>query len=177
MRYALTVALLFVAGCAVGNQRIYNLITHRSDPSGYLFADGQASSNIATYISGNPFGLAPETLANIVGAGLQSAFASTDVTFVTRHTENMRKGMFMAVAFDSPIGIKPAALCQAPGRTPRVAGGDKVRAKMVFCYGGAPLVSIDGHVPRRGGAGDQDFVLLIRDMARRMFETGPMNAT
>ena len=75
MRYM--IAIVLVAGCAIGGERIYNLITHRADPSGYLYADAQFSSNIATHISGNPFGVAPETLANIVGAG--DAFRHFDV--------------------------------------------------------------------------------------------------
>ena len=69
MRYTIMIAIVLVAGCAIGGERIYNLIAHRADPSGYLYADAQSSSNIATHISGNPFGVAPETLANIVGAG------------------------------------------------------------------------------------------------------------
>ena len=176
MRYTIMIVFLLVAGCAVGGERIYNLITHRSDPSGYLFADGQTGSNIATHISGNPFGVAPETLANIVGAGLQSAFANTSVTFVTRPTENVRRNMIMVVAFDPPVGTKPAVLCRAPGRTPWAPSSKTVRAMMAFCFGTAPLVSIEGRIPRSGGAGDRDFVLLIRDMALRMFEAGPMNA-
>ena len=143
---------------------------------GYLYADGQTGSNIATHISGNPFGVAPEPLANIVGAGLQSAFANTTVTFVTRPTENVRRNMTMVVAFDAPIGTKSASLCRAPGRTPWAPSSKAVRAMMAFCFGDTPLVSIEGQIPRSGGAGDRDFVMLIRDMALRMFEAGPMNA-
>lgn len=176
MRYTIMIAIVLVAGCAVGGERIYNLITHRSDPSGYLYADGQTGSNIATHISGNPFGVAPEPLANIVGAGLQSAFANTTVTFVTRPTENVRRNMTMVVAFDAPIGTQSASLCRAPGRTPWAPSSKAVRAMMAFCFGDTPLVSIEGQIPRSGGAGDRDFVMLIRDMALRMFEAGPMNA-
>ena len=176
MRYTIMIAIVLVAGCAIGGERIYNLITHRADPSGYLYADAQSSSNIATHISGNPFGVAPETLANIVGAGLQSAFAHTSVTFVTRPTEDVRRNMVMVIAFDPSVGTKSSALCRAPDRTPWAPSIETVRAMMAFCFGDAPLVSIKGRIPSSGGAGDSDFVLLIRDMALRMFETGPMNA-
>ena len=137
MRYTIMIAIVLVAGCAIGGERIYNLITHRADPSGYLYADAQSSSNIATHISGNPFGVAPETLANIVGAGLQSAFAHTSVTFVTRPTEDVRRNMVMVIAFDPSVGTKSSAR-RAPDRTPWAPSIETVRAMMAFCFGDAP---------------------------------------
>jgi hypothetical protein len=44
---------------------------------------------------------------------------------------------------------------------------------MAFCFGGQAVVGIEGRLDRRKGAGDAEFVLLLRDMARRMFAKVP----
>jgi hypothetical protein len=176
-RTAGTALLLLTTACSVGGERIYNLTTYRTDPGGYLFADNQSANVIPTYISGNPFGGAPETLENVVGAALQSAYSSRDVTFATREVANMRRDMPLVVAFDPPVGTPATSLCRRPGRISWSPAGETVRVQMAFCFGDTPLVSIEGRIPRSSGVSDREFVTLIRDMLRRMFETGPMNLT
>jgi hypothetical protein len=53
--------------------------------------------------------------------------------------------------------------------------GESVRTLMAFCFSGVPVVSIESKVARGSGAGDRTFVLLLRDMTRRMFEAKSSN--
>lgn len=170
---ATTMALLaaLVAGCAFSDQQIYNRLTYRTYPQSYLFGSGSDSRAVPTHISGNPFGIAPATLANVVAAALQSAFPTSDVIFATRRGSGLRHDVDMVVAFDPPDNASPQWLCQMLGRTPSRPLGTSVHTMMTFCWAGTPLVSIEGRFDRAGGAGDQAFVTLLRDMLRRMFDT------
>ncbi len=165
---------LLLAACVPVGERIYNLNLYGHDPQGYLFAGGTESRSVATYISGNPFGIAPATLANVVAASLQSAFPSRDVRFAVRRSSDVRSDVAMVVAFDSPTGTSAGRLCLSPGRIPSAPSGDTVTTIMAFCHGNRPMVSISGRLDRRKGASDAEFVLLIRDMARRMFDVPPI---
>jgi hypothetical protein len=164
---------LVLAACTSAGERIYNLRIYRPDPQGYLFAAGTESRAVATYISGNPFAIAPATLANIVAASLQSAFPGRDVRFAVRRTSDVRSDVAMVVAFDPPTGTSPGRLCASPRRVPSAPSGDTVTTMMAFCFGGQAVVGIEGRLDRRKGAGDAEFVLLLRDMARRMFAKVP----
>jgi len=79
----------------------------------------------------------------------------------------------MAVAFDPPISTSGQVLCQSGGRAGSQPNSESIRVVMAFCLSDRPLVSIEGKLNRRAGAGDAAFVSLIRDMTRRMFETAP----
>jgi len=46
---------------------------------------------------------------------------------------------------------------------------------MAFCFSGVPVVSIQSKVSRGSGAGDKAFVLLLREMTRRLFEAKASN--
>jgi hypothetical protein len=172
-RCAAAALALVLAACVPVGERIYHLNIYRPDPQGYLFAAGTESRAVATHISGNPFVIAPATLANVVAASLQSAFPGRDVRFAVRRTSDVRSDVAMVVAFDPPTGTSAGRLCASPGRIPSAASGDTVTTMMAFCHGNQPMVSIEGRLDRRKGAGDAEFVLLLRDMARRMFETAP----
>ncbi|MDP6952236.1 MAG: hypothetical protein QGF53_05690, partial [Alphaproteobacteria bacterium] len=98
-----------------------------------------------------------------------------DVTFATRRSAGLRDDVFMVVAFDPPVNASAHRLCRNQDRTPSAPAGDSVRTLMTFCFSGAPVVSIESKVARASGAGDKAFVLLLRDMARRMFEANSSN--
>lgn len=158
---------ILVAGCETPGERIYNLNVYRPDPPSYLFS-GTVSRAVPTYVSGNPFGISPESLANVVGVSLQSAFSSRDVRFAVREEEGLRDDVSMVVAFDAPGGTSPRRVCAAPSRIGSAPSGGAITTLMTLCFGDRPVVSIEGRLDRRAGIGDKEFVSLIRDMARRM---------
>lgn len=168
-----TVALVAVllAGCAIFDQQIYNRLAYRAHPNNYLFGSGSDRNAVPTHISGNPFGIAPATLANVVAAALESAFPTSDIIFATRGGSGLRRDVAMVVAFDPPDNASPQGLCRMLARTPSRPLGTSVHTMMTFCWSGTPLVSIEATFDRAGGAGDQAFVALLRDMLRRMFGT------
>lgn len=173
---AIVVLMSLLAGaCALGNQRIYNHQIYRTNAANYLFAAGTNSRAVPTFIAGNPFGIAPATLANVVSSSLQSAFPSGDVTFATRRSAGLRDDVSMVVAFDPPSNASAHRLCRNRDRTPSMPVGDSVRTLIAFCFANVPVVSIESKVTRGSGAGDKAFVLLLRDMTRRLFEANSSN--
>ena len=171
----LTLTALLASACALGDKRIYNHKVFRPNATSYLIAGGTDSRAVPTFIVGNPFGIAPATLANVVSSSLQSAFPGRDVTFATRRTTGLRDDVFMVVAFDPPKTASAHRLCRNRGRISSITVGESIRTLMAFCLAGTPLVSIESKVARGSGAGDKTFVLLLRDMARRMFEAKSKN--
>jgi len=159
--------------CGVTSDRIYNLNLYRRDAQSFLISGATNSRNIPTFISGNPFGISPTTLANIVASSIQSAFPSREVGFVVRDSDDVRTDVLMVVAFDPPTATVGRQLCAAPGRIPSAPSSEAIRTVMAFCFGNRPLVSIEGRLDRGSGVGDAEFVVLLRDMTRRMFETSP----
>lgn len=174
-----TVALLaaLVAGCAFSDQQIYNARVYRPNPESYLFGGATKSRAIPTHIAGNPFGIAPATLANVVAAALQSTFPTSDLIFATRGGSGLRRDVDMVVAFDPPVNASPLALCRMLGRTPSRPLGTSVHTMMTFCLAGTPLAAIEGTFDRADGAGDQAFVTMLRDMLRRMFSRSKGSAS
>lgn len=167
-------ALCFAtAACSVAPERIYNHNYYRNQAQSYLISTATESRNIPTYISGNPFGISQTTLANIVASSIQSAFPNREVGFAVHESDEVRTDVKMVVAFDPPIGTAGHRLCQAPGRVPAVPSADAIRTVIAFCFADSPIVSIEGRMGRASGVGDAEFVTLIRDMVRRMFETSP----
>lgn len=168
-RAALVLAIL-LAGCVSQRERVYNVNTYSPDASTYLFSGASASRAVPTYVIGNPFGASEEVLANVVAAALQSGFPGRDVRFAVRPEDGLRDDVAMIVAFDPPGGTSPKDVCRAPGRVGFAPSGNAVITLMTFCFGSRALASAEGRLDRRAGIGDTDFVLLIRDMARRMLE-------
>jgi hypothetical protein len=169
-RPAALVLAVLAAGCVTQQKRIYNLNTYAPDPPTYLFSGASASRAVPTYVVNNPFGGSPEAVANVVAAALQSAFPTRDVRFAVRPEEGLRDDVAMVVAFDPPGGTSPKQVCRTPGRIGFAPSGTAVRTMMTFCYGARALTSIEGRLDRRAGIGDKEFVALVRDMAKRMFE-------
>ncbi len=102
---AVALALAALAGCVASNDQIYNLNIYRSDPNSHLFAGGSDTRGIATYISGNPFGMAPESLADVTAASIESAFPNRKVRFAVRRSEPVRDDVAMVVVYDPPPGL------------------------------------------------------------------------
>ncbi len=175
-RWVALTLLIALAACAIASDRIYNLNIYRRDAQSVLFAGSTKSKNVPVFISGNPFGIAQVTLANIVASSIQSAFPNRDVGFLVLKTDDVRTDVSMVVAFDPPIGTTGVHVCRAPTRIPNLPTSESVRTVMAFCFGDRPLASVEGLLDRGSGVGDADFVLLIRDMTRRMFETSPTKA-
>lgn len=167
------VLVLAMAGCGVTSDRIYNLNVYRASAQSTLFAGSTASKNVPVFISGNPFGIQQMTLANVIASSLQSAFPNRQVGFVVRDTEDVRSDVSMIVAFDPPPGTTGVLVCGAPNRLTSSPTSEAIRTVMAFCFGDRPLVSVEGKLDRSSGVGDADFVVLLRDMTRRMFEAGP----
>ena len=165
-----------IAACAIAPDRIYNHNFYRNEAQSYLISTATKSRNIPTYISGNPFGISQTTLANIVASSIQSAFPNREVGFAVRESDDVRTDVKMVVAFDPPIGTAGNRLCRAPGRVPTAPSAEAIRTVMAFCFANGPIVSIEGRMGRTSGVGDAEFVTLLRDMARRMFETSPTKA-
>ena len=158
-----------LAGCALG-ARIQSVQEYRLNAISHLIADGSEHRDVATIVAGNPFGVAPATLAGVVAAGLQGAFPEAEFRFATRPGDTVRRDVSMVVAFDPPPWAGPKDLCAAAGRVPAGAAGADIRVVAAFCHGPGAIVGIEGEVARGEGVGDPAFVGLIRDMARRMFE-------
>ena len=170
-RALIAIALAVLAGgCSLPDQRIYNRVTYRLDSEGYLIGSGSSARAVPTYVVGNPFGIPQPQLANIVGVAMQSAYASRDVRFAVQEEEGLRKDVTMVVAFDPPPGTSAERMCRAPDRIPTAPSAGEIITAMSFCYGRDPMASILGRLDRRAGVGDKEFVVLIRDMTRRLFE-------
>jgi len=170
------IACFAVTACAVTSDSIYNLNLYRRDAQSFLISSATNSRNIPVYISGNPFGISPTTLANIVASSVQSAFPNREVGFVVRETDDVRTDVSMRVVFDPPAGTTGIRVCGAPGRIASLPSSEAIRTVAAFCFGNRPLVSIEGKLDRGGGVGDAEFVVLLRDMTRRMFETSANKA-
>ena len=174
-RALVAIALAVLAGgCSLPDQLIHSRVSYRPDPEGYLIGSGSSARAVPTYVIGNPFGIPQEQLANIVSVALDSAYASRDVRFAVREEDGLRKDVSMVVAFDPPPGTPADRMCRAPDRIQSAPSGGSIITSMAFCFGKDPLASIAGRLDRQAGVGDKEFVALLRDMIRRMFqaETG-----
>ena len=129
----LTLTALLASACALGDKRIYNHKVFRPNATSYLIAGGTDSRAVPTFIVGNPFGIAPATLANVVSSSLQSAFPGRDVTFATRRTTGLRDDVFMVVAFDPPKTASAQRICRSRGRISSITVGESIRTLMAFC--------------------------------------------
>ena len=158
-----------VAACGTGD-RITDVKIYRQDPMSFLVGAGTENRGVATAVIGNPFGTAPETLAGVVAAALQSSFPAADVRFAVRPEAGVRRDVSMIVAFDPPANVGPNTLCARGGRVPALASGTEVSVVMAFCRSDRAAAGARGRLARGAGPGDRDFVFLIRDMARRIFE-------
>ncbi len=161
---------LVLAGCS-GGDSLHNVRHYRPDPLGYLVTGGTDSPNVATVVTGNPFGISPATLAATVAAGLQGAFPGGKVRFVTEPETDLRRDVALIVVFDPPTYVGPRDVWARGGRVPTGGAGARIAVVMAFCHSASALAGITGKLGRDARLGDQEFVRLIRDMARRMFET------
>lgn len=169
LRLCAAAALATAAGACTGDS-ITDVKRYREDPMSYLVGAATDSRIVATVVAGNPFGTSPDTLASVVAAALHGAFPAADVRFAIRPEPGVRDDVSLVVAFGAPAWVGPKTLCARGGRVPAVADAAEVPVVMAFCRSDRAAAGARGRISRGAGLGDREFVSLIRDMARRMFE-------
>lgn len=163
-------AALALALCACSADRLSEVYDYRGDAQGYLFAAGTETRNVATVVTGNPFGVDPVRLARSVASVIQGAVASRDVVFVIDASLEVRRDVSLVVAFDAPPAATPAAICARGGRVPTAPAAREIDITMAFCHGSAAVAGARGRVARGAGAADASYAGILREMTRRIFE-------
>ena len=164
-------ALAVALGACSSADRLSEVYDYRRDAADYIFAAGTETRNVATVVTGNPFGVDPERLARSVASAVQDAVASRDVVFVIDAGLEVRRDISLIVVFDAPPDATPPAICARGGRVPTVPAAREIDITMAFCHGSGAVAGARGRVAR--GAGEASYAAMLRDMTRRIFGFRP----
>jgi hypothetical protein len=159
---------LLLVGCA-DTPRVYNHVQYHSRWPELI--SWNQKDPVTVMVWGNPFDATQAALDATVAQSM--ALRTEAQALPVQSNGKAPKGVYISVVFDAAaqpggydcLDLDPADL------SPAAEG--RVKVRMAFCRGGAPLTRVEGEVGNVSSPDDAAFASLIQHMARQLYRGPP----